>query len=109
VIVLAASAVIVLWLSYLADGGRRNASPPSAAGTVFFVVICLAAGGIARMWGFDRSLWRDEFGTLWAIEQGLAASISRVVEFHGQSPFYYVFVWSLVHAVGESEIVMRLP
>jgi uncharacterized membrane protein len=109
VIALALSGAAMLWLARTADSGSRA---PRAGGTVTaaaFLVVCLVVGGFFRIWALDRSLWRDEFGTLWAIEGPLSDSITRVVGFHGQSPFYYVFVWALVHAFGESEIALRVP
>ena len=60
-----------------------------------------------RLYGFNRSLWLDEFGTLWAVEGSMGQLLERVQAFHGQSPFYYSLVWLWVNLLGESEIVMR--
>jgi mannosyltransferase len=107
VIALAGSVALVLLVARLATGGRRAST--SRADLIAFLVVSAALGTVARLWDLDRSLWRDEFGTLWAIEGGLAGSIRRVTDFHGQTPFYYLFVWPLIHTFGESEVALRLP
>jgi hypothetical protein len=56
-----------------------------------------------------RSLWLDEFGTLWVIRGPLAEVATRVYGFHGQSPLYYYVPWLSVRLLGETEIAMRLP
>jgi len=66
-------------------------------------------GLFLRLYGFDRSLWLDEFGTLWTVEGDLHQVIQRAFSFHGQSPFYYLIVWAFRHFLGVSEIVLRLP
>jgi mannosyltransferase len=70
----------------------------------------VAAGAlVCRLIGFDRSLWIDEFGTLWTTEASLGETWARAIGFHGQSPLYYVLIWPLVHGLGESEVLLRLP
>jgi 4-amino-4-deoxy-L-arabinose transferase-like glycosyltransferase len=78
----------------------------------WIMALCLLGGGLGlwfRLHDLDRSLWLDEFGTLWAIEAGVDESWSRVVSFHGQTPFYYLLLWPVVHLAGESEWALRLP
>lgn len=67
------------------------------------------AGWFPRLYGFDRSLWLDEFGTLWAIERDFTSAIERVFGFHGQSPLYYIFLQKWMGLFGESEVALRLP
>lgn len=75
----------------------------------WLAAVAFAAGGVCRLYGFDRSLWIDEFGTLWTVEGTLGQAIERALAFHGQSPFYYVTLWPLVHIAGESEVILRVP
>ncbi len=67
------------------------------------------AGLVCRLVGFDRSLWIDEFGTLWTVESSFRDAWYRAVGFHGQSPLYYALLWPLVHGLGDSEVLLRLP
>jgi hypothetical protein len=71
------------------------------------VVVLIAL--VLRVPGMDRSLWLDEFGTLWVVEEGASETIRRVFAFQGQSPFYYLIVRLFVWLLGESEAVLRLP
>ena len=86
------------------------AAPPSdrlsQAAFIFFMISGLF-GLFLRLYGFNRSLWLDEFGTLWGVEGSMGQLLERVQAFHGQSPFYYSLVWLWVNLLGESEIVMR--
>jgi hypothetical protein len=58
-------------------------------------MICLSAAGAGvagiavRIYGINRSLWQDEFGTLWAIEGSFSQLVERVNAFQGQSLSYY--------------------
>jgi Dolichyl-phosphate-mannose-protein mannosyltransferase len=65
-------------------------------------------GTAVRIYGFDRSLWLDEFGTLWTIEGSFSQLIERVNAFQGQSLSYYSVAWLFVHVLGESEFTLRL-
>jgi len=76
------------------------------------VIFAFACGGLGlafSIYGFDRSLWLDEFGTLWTIDGDLRQVIRRALAFQGQSPFYYVIVWAFKQLLGVSEIALRLP
>jgi hypothetical protein len=104
------SAALALWLVAAAAGPLSKRTRLESRAVTMIVAIIFGAGGLlARVHAFNRSLWLDEFGTLWAIEGGLEQTISRVIDFHGQSPLYYLAVWPLVHWVGESEFLLRLP
>jgi len=77
--------------------------------TIALAAVVGAAALVCRLVGFDRSLWIDEFGTLWTTEASLRETWERAIGFHGQSPLYYMLIWPLVHGVGESEVLLRLP
>ena len=55
------------------------------------------------------SLWLDELGTWWVVKDGLGDTVHRALTFHGQSPLYYLIVWSARVVGGHSEVVLRLP
>src|SRR6186997_618470 len=80
-----------------------------AFGALALIVVMVIAGVILRAIGVTRSLWLDEFGTLWVVEGSLAEAVRRTIAFQGQSPLYYVLTWPFPHFFGESELALRLP
>src|SRR5215471_18766895 len=62
-----------------------------------FVVVASIVGLAFRLYGFNRSLWLDEFGTLWVIDGSFSQLMERVNAFQGQSPLYYLLAWLFVH------------
>ena len=84
----------------------RSISTRTAITCILAVTIGLV-GIYFRLYGFNRSFWLDEFGTLWAIEGSFPQLLERVREFHGQSAFYYVLAWVFVQLFGESEFSLR--
>jgi 4-amino-4-deoxy-L-arabinose transferase-like glycosyltransferase len=54
-------------------------------------------------------LWLDELGTWWVVKDGLRDTVDRAYTFQGQSPLYYLIVWTARTLGGNSEIVLRLP
>ena len=88
--------------------GEVSDSTPSAL-MISMAVMSGILGFFLRLYGFNRSLWLDEFGTLWTISGEFLQVIERAFSFHGQSPFYYLIVWGFVQALGVSEMAMRLP
>ena len=89
---------------------QDTAPPESPTWAILgFATICGVLGLGFRLDGLGNSLWLDEFGTLWAVEGGLGTVMERVYEFHGQTPFYYVWPWLSIQLFGESEIALRLP
>jgi len=68
-----------------------------------------ALGSFLLLNDFGRSLWIDEFGTLWVVEGTLRTAWERALAFQGQSPLYYLFSWLAVQGLGESEMALRLP
>lgn len=103
------SVLFVVFVQHALAGGDREAGeaqfPPPIAPAL--LGICGALGIFLRLYGVDRSLWLDEFGTRWAVEGSLNDLLMRVWSFHGQSPLYYTAVWGLTSFAGESEIAMR--
>jgi len=79
------------------------------AGLWAYVAVCAVLGAVQRLSGLDRSLWLDEFGTLWTVEAGAVEAWGRALAFQGQSPLYYLLVAAFVGVLGESEVVLRLP
>jgi Dolichyl-phosphate-mannose-protein mannosyltransferase len=81
----------------------------SSCKVVFIFAVVVSIVGLAfRLYGFNRSLWLDEFGTLWVIEGSFSQLMERVNAFQGQSPLYYLLAWLFVHLIGESEFTLRL-
>ncbi len=80
-----------------------------AFGPRALIVVMVIAGVILRAIGVTRSLWLDEFGTLWVVEGSLVEAVRRTIAFQGQSPLYYVLTWPFPHFLGESELALRLP
>jgi hypothetical protein len=66
-------------------------------------------GILLRLDGIGSSLWLDEFGTLWVVEDSLSTAWGRAITFQGQTPFYYTFAWLARQILGESEIALRIP
>jgi hypothetical protein len=56
-----------------------------------------------------QSLWIDETITYWVVKDGFFDLIHRAIHFQGQSPFYYLIVWSFTQILGHAEWVLRLP
>ena len=115
-IVLGALDLLVVWfiakVVKLPAAYRSADAENSASSLSTIVYLCATVAGIAglsfRLYGFSRSLWLDEFGTLWAVEGSFSQMWERVNAFQGQSPFYYSLAWLFVHLFGESEITLRL-
>ncbi|MHC5071350.1 MAG: glycosyltransferase family 39 protein [Planctomycetota bacterium] len=74
-----------------------------------FAVVHAIAGLFLLFHDVGRSLWLDEFGTLWAVEGSAAQVIERSLSFHGQSPLSYGLHWLALQLLGESEWALRLP
>jgi len=66
-------------------------------------------GLITRIDSLGVSLWLDEFGTFWVVDESFTTMLRRCWEFQGQSPFYYSLAWFSLHSFGESEIALRVP
>jgi 4-amino-4-deoxy-L-arabinose transferase-like glycosyltransferase len=56
-----------------------------------------------------RSLWIDETITYWVVKDGFWDTTYRAIHYQGQSPFYYLIVWSFTQILGHSEWILRLP
>ena len=88
-----------------ADGESELTSSKIA---FIFTGVASIVGLAFRLYGFTRSLWLDEFGTLWVIEGSFSQLLERVNVFQGQSPLYYLLTWLFVYFIGESEFILRL-
>jgi hypothetical protein len=87
---------------------NNDASVPRLEKISTVLVVAVGIAGLwFRLYGFTRSFWLDEFGTLWAIGGSFSQLLDRVQEFHGQSPFYYILAWIFIRIFGESEFVLR--
>jgi hypothetical protein len=73
------------------------------------IVAAIAIGVYLRVVGLTSSLWLDEFGTFWVVQDGLREAVHRALIFQGQSPLYYLLTWPFPHWLGESEMTLRLP
>jgi len=81
----------------------------ATVGTAVALVLVLAAGAWMRWDPVRGSLWIDEFGTFWVVQDGLAETLRRSLSFQGQSPLYYVLAWLSLTLFGESELALRVP
>src|SRR5439155_5849910 len=74
----------------------------------------LLLGGIALAaifcWAIPAThpLFRDETGTYWIVKDGIAAVVARSYYWTNWS-LYYLVEWFVVHGVGKTEFIMRLP
>jgi hypothetical protein len=90
-------------------GSVVQAMPLHRVWVLLVAAAIVAVGAWARLESVNASLWLDEFGTLWVIQDGFWAMCARSIEFQGQSPFYYFLAWLSVATLGEAEWVLRLP
>lgn len=88
-------------------------APPRAPDASRLNPYAAAVGAILYLglwvWPLRASLWTDELGTWWVIKDGLGEAVSRAIEFHGQSPAFYVIAWVAKELGGRHEVVVRLP
>ena len=91
-------------------GGPQPVEETADPGHVRWLAI-LTAVVIFSLWvmPLSSSLWLDELGTWWVVKDGAGDTIHRALTFHGQSPLYYLIVWSARVVGGRSEVVLRLP
>ena len=76
-------------LSFAPKTPPDGASELSSCKVVFiFAVVASIVGLTFRLYGFNRSLWLYEFGTLWVIDGSFSQLMERVNAFQGQSPLY---------------------
>ena len=72
-------------------------------------VLLVLLGGHLRLQGLTASLSLDEFGTFWVVESGSTTTLTRALQFQGQSPSFYLLPWISIRAAGESEAALRMP
>jgi len=74
-----------------------------------WLALVLTVGALIRLASLHNSLWLDELSTLWAVEGTLSQLLQRVPQTMGMSSFYFFLPWISIHALGESEVALRLP
>lgn len=112
-VLLLVAVVAVTWLMAIAKpavGQRVSQQAATWTPVEQLVAVGIALGGLVlRLRGLGDSLDLDEFGTLWAVGSDFSTAVERSIDFHGQSPVYYVLAWAFLKVLGESEAVIRLP
>ena len=115
-VLLGGLALLLVWLlsAFAKPNFNPNTSPEQLTASnstlsIFLVSLTGMIGLFLRLYGMNNSLWLDEFGTLWTVEGDFLQVVRRAFSFQGQSPFYYLIVWTWVHLLGISEITLRLP
>jgi mannosyltransferase len=105
--------VAVAWLITIIRSAAGKQVAHSLAGWTRIELLAAASvalGGLAlRLIDLGHSLDLDEFGTLWAVESDFSTTVRRSIDFHGQSPVYYLLAWASLKVLGESESAIRLP
>ena len=69
-------------------------------------ITALIVSGLARL---NQSLWLDELITAWVIRDTWQDVVMRSTTFQGQSPFYFLFPWSVKQIFGFHEWSLRVP
>ena len=75
--------VVLLQNAFVHSSHHREAmgAPPSVSlsqGAIILFFLSGLFGLFLRLYGLDRSLWLDEFGTLWAVEGSMGQLLERV-------------------------------
>lgn len=61
------------------------------------------------IWHLQQSLWLDEFTTVWVVESSLNEVFHRSYNYQGQSPLYYLIVFTFVKIFGLTDFTLRTP
>jgi mannosyltransferase len=71
----------------------------------------LVTAAVTRLWiaPLNASLWLDETATYWSACKGFSASLARSQFWPGQNQFYAALLALTIRALGQSEVVLRLP
>jgi len=85
------------------EDGEPDAGPLFYA---FFSALLFAGLWLRPMFS---SLWLDELGTWWVIKDSFSDTLDRALEYHGQSPAFYVIAWAAKTIGGAREQILRLP
>ncbi len=74
------------------------------------LALILALGAFFRVWGISsHPLWTDEIGTFWiASASTVTDAFHRAMETQGQSPFYYLLEWGVLHLLPAGRVSLRL-
>lgn len=74
----------------------------------YFLPLCLLVlAGFLIKAPYTQSLWVDESLSWWITSSTLVECIWRAIELQGQSPFYYVVLFSWVKIFGATELALR--
>ena len=92
----------------VADVAGSDESPDRSHNAFLWTLAGLLVAGL---WlpSLVSSLWVDEAGTWWVIADGVHQVVQRAEAVQGQSPLFYLLLWSWVHLAGHSEVALRLP
>ncbi len=82
----------------------RRLEQVAIAGLLLLVFVAVFSNGFLR-----DSFWLDETVSRWIVSDGWSQVISRSIAFQGQSPLYYLVLWSWAQVFGFSEVALRLP
>lgn len=55
------------------------------------------------------SLWIDEAISFWIISDTFSETISRALNYQGQSPLYFCLLWCFKEVFGSTEYLLRIP
>ena len=99
---------MVLQLELSKGKQSDSADPYSVREKLFFSLICILFA-LFFIPSMSRSLWIDETITYWVVKDGFWDTTYRAIHYQGQSPLYYLIVWSFTQILGHSEWILRLP
>lgn len=88
---------------------EKGEAAPVGGRTLGALLAVTALGAVLRLSALDgEGFWYDELRTLLASRKDLVPMIGeRLVA--GHPPLFFGLSWLLVHVVGESELLLRLP
>jgi 4-amino-4-deoxy-L-arabinose transferase-like glycosyltransferase len=71
--------------------------------------ICVTFTFLLLLTTLSESLWIDEILTVWTAQGTPAQVIDKVITFQGQTPLYYLILNTIIHLLGSTEWILRLP
>ncbi len=81
--------------------------PSEVKDRICFAALLAIVIPVLWLYPAGSSFWRDEAGTFWDVNHGVAAVLSA--RWLGQSPLYYLTAWVAYLVGGSSEFVLRIP
>lgn len=88
-----------------AEAPDQDASALLGTRVVVFAATALTLLLFAPLLPVDLRL--DELGSYWVVKDDLRSVVERSLEIQGQSPFYYVVLWSAVQILGVAPWALR--